>query len=414
MRRVVVIASVLVAVLLVAFGIRFWFAERDNESLTVTAEFISSTGVYVGDPVIVLGVPVGKVEAIDPTPASVRVTLKVDADVKLPADAKAAIVAQSLVAARSVQISPAYKTGPRMDTDAVIPLARTVVPMEWDDIKNSLFDITKSIGRQGPDDPGSAAKVVTSGADALAPHADAVNETITQLSTALAVLSDGRTDLFAIVRNLQVFVSAMSASNGQVESLQQSLATVTNVLGSNRTQVSEAVTALDDVLGNIQTFVSENRDILTANVESITEVTTTLAQQRADIEGVLHQAPTQVANFYNLYKPGTGSMAGVFTVPNFENPIQAVCGAVAAAGQATSERAGDLCAQYLGPYLNTLKTSYPDLLISPTTGTFADPGQQIPSEPGLLDRVPGLSGPPPPNVKRGGDIASLLLPKAGR
>ena len=103
----------------------------------------------------------------------------------------------------------------------------------------------------------------------------------------------------------------------------------------------------------------------------------------------------------------------MFTAANFENPVQAVCGGFASIGTQNSQRGADLCTQYLGAYLTTLKTSYPNFLTSPTSAGFADSGQQIASEPGVLTSVPGLTGPPPQNRTVPRSLSALLLPGGG-
>lgn len=65
-------------------------------------------------------------------------TMHVDHGVPIPADVKAVIVAQNLVAARYVQFTPAYRSsGPTMGNGSVIPVERTAVPVEWDEVKTN-------------------------------------------------------------------------------------------------------------------------------------------------------------------------------------------------------------------------------------------------------------------------------------
>ena len=414
-RKRMTLAAVVCAVVLVAVAAVWWIAgTRGPGDYRITAHVESSTGIYAGDEVTVLGVPVGTIERIKPRALDVAVTLRVDGDVDLPQEVGAAVVAQSLVAGRTLALTPAYTSGPKLARNASIPLSRTTVPMEWDDIKNALSDVTKAIGPQGDGDPGSAATIVSTGADTLAPHAQTFNDTIGLLSEAMSTISDGRADLFAVVRNLQVFVTAMRGSNGQVADLHRDLATVTSVLGDNRRTMGEAITAVDEVLGEVTEFVSTNGDKLTGNVQSLTALSQVLADQRVNIEGIMHQAPTQVVNFYNIYKPALGVMTGVFAAPNFENPIHAVCGGLASVGQPNSRRAADLCVQYFGTYLRTLTTTYPNIMTSPSRSSFSDPGQLIESVPGVTSSVPGISGPPPARTKVPKTLASLLLGEGSR
>ena len=408
---ILALTSVLVVVA-VAMGL--WCGgSRGPKDYRITAHFTSSTGIYAGDEVTVLGVPVGTVDKVEPRALDVVLTLRVKGNVTLPDNVGAAVVAQSLVAGRTIALTPAYTTGATLSHTASIPLGRTTVPMEWDDIKNALSDVTKAVGPHG-DDPGSAATLVSTGADAFAPNAQNVNDTIGLLSNAMSTISDGRADLFAVVRNLQVFVTAMRGSNDQVAQLHRNLATVTSVLGDNRKTLGEAVTAVDSVLTDVTGFVERNRDKLSGSVASLTTLSQVLADQRTNIEGIMHQAPTQVVNFYNIYKPALGVMTGVFAAPNFENPIHAVCGGLASVGQPNSRRAADLCVQHLGTYLRTLTTTYPNILTSPSRSSFSDPGQLVESVPGVLDSVPGITGAPARRTTVPKSLRSLLLGEGSR
>ncbi|WP_024794886.1 MCE family protein [Tomitella biformata] len=361
----------------------------------VTAEFVSATGVFPGDDVRVLGVRAGTIESITPGPESVRVLMHVDDHVRLPADAQALIIAQSLVSARFIQLTPVYTGGPELADDATIPLARTGVPVEWDEVKGALAELSDTLGpggpnAQGPDDPGSLASIVTDASDMVAGNGEAFRTAITELSQAMSTLADGRGDMFAIVRNLQVFVSALKSSDQQIAQFSENLAGVSGVLNSNRDLLGSAMTGLDTALVDIQQFIDENGELLTTELDKIGGVTQLLTDNRASLEEILHQAPTQMANFYNIYKPAQGSMTGVLSLPNMANPIQFICGAIAGAEKANSAEASRLCAQHMGPVLQTLRMNYPDLLINPVTGVFADPGQVIYSQPGLEDTVPNL------------------------
>ena len=80
---------------------------------TVVGYFASAAGVYPGDEVRVVGVPVGSIESITPQADSVKITMRVKDGVKVPADARAVIIAPNLVAARFIQLTPAYNRARR-------------------------------------------------------------------------------------------------------------------------------------------------------------------------------------------------------------------------------------------------------------------------------------------------------------
>ena len=106
----------------------------------------AEVGVYTGSSVRILGVPVGKVTKITPHGTSVTVEMTYDGKYKVPADAFAAVVPPSIVGDRYIQLTPAYTSGPVMKDKAQIPLTRTALPAELDDIFQSLDDLNKSLG----------------------------------------------------------------------------------------------------------------------------------------------------------------------------------------------------------------------------------------------------------------------------
>lgn len=377
------------------------YVRSGSGSTTIAAEFTSATGIYPGDDVKVLGVRVGTVESITPGPRSVRIVLNVDDDVPVPADAQALIVSQSLVSARFVQLTPPYDGGPRMDSGDTVPLSRTGVPVEWDEVTAALAELSDALGPpQNPDsdtadpnDPGSLASVVTRAADMVDGRGAAFKDAMVQLSDAMSTLADGRDDLFSIVRNLQVFVSALKDSSQQITAFNRNLASVAGVLEDNHDLLGSAITTLDSALGDVRGFVDENGRLLTDQIDKIGDVTQVLTDQSDELAAILHQAPTQMSNFYNIYEPAQGSMTGVISVPNLANPIQFICGSIAGAARVNSDEASQLCREYLGPFLSTLRMNYPDLMLNPVTGVFAEPGQVIYSQPGLEDTVPELLPP---------------------
>ena len=133
-------AGVLVA-LLVA-GAAYLFIPGLGKT-KISAHFVSTTGLYEGDVVRVLGVNVGKVTKIEPRDRDTYVEMKIDSSVDVPADAKALIVAQSLVSARFVQLTPVYSGGEQMPNGGEIPIERTAVPVEWDEIKTELTKLSE-------------------------------------------------------------------------------------------------------------------------------------------------------------------------------------------------------------------------------------------------------------------------------
>ena len=384
-RRILQLGAVVVAVAVLAAG---YFMFTAATRTTVVAEFPSTTGLYAGDDVRVLGVEVGKVASIDPEGDFATVTMHIDSDVEIPADAKAVIIAQSLVSARFVQLTPVFSGGPTLADGEIIPLTRTAVPVEWDEIKSELTKLSTALGPEGVDDQGPAGRFIDTAADNLDGNGETLRANLTELSETMRVLSDGRTDLFATIRNLQVFVGALSNSNEQIVQFGGRLASVSQMLAQSSENFGTAMTDLNIAVGEVQRFVADNQEGLVEGVARLADATEVLTTKRPEIERVLHAAPNALANFNNIYQPAQGSLTGAIAANNFSNPINFVCGAVAGIENATSERSADLCRQYLGPVLSTLVFNYPAFLANPITGVDAYEDQIVYPEPGLEQAAP--------------------------
>ncbi|MDH6284483.1 MCE family protein [Prescottella agglutinans] len=419
-RWMIVGGAVVVALAVIAAGVVYLFPGLGKT--TITAEFPSTTGLYAGDDVRVLGVKVGTIESIDPNGTGATVVMNVDRSVEIPADAKAVIMAPSLVAARFVQLTPVYTGGETMADGGEIPIGRTAVPVEWDEIKTELTKLSDALGPQGGADQGSLGTFIDTVGANLDGNGDALRNTLRELSDTMKTLSDGRTDLFGTIRNLQTFVSALSASNQQIVQFGGRLHSVSSLLADTSDELGTALQDLDVAIGDVNRFVTENRDSLTEQVGRLADATSVLVEKRPELEMVLHVAPTALANFYNIYSPKQGSLNGAFAASNARNPINMVCGLIAGLETNDSDRSSDLCAQYLGPVLNSIATNYPGIMTNPAIGAGARPDQIVFSPPSLASEVPPRSAPTTiagplaamPTVAVPKDLGALLNPGGGR
>src|SRR3546814_524291 len=249
---------VVAAVLLVVLG-SVVMLRNEAQSRTFHAHFTEVKGLYVGDSVDMLGVRVGKVTEIDPQPTRVRVTFEVDRGQKIPAGAKAVLVSPSLVSVRHLALSPVYSGGPVLEDGAVIPISRTAVPVEWDDVKDQLLRLTKALGPRGANKRGALSNLVEVSADNLDGQGANLRGTIEALTEAAATLADSGGDIFATVRNLEIFVSALEASEDIVGDFNTSLVSVSKLLAEDGKDLTAMMRALDSALTTVSTFVEENR-----------------------------------------------------------------------------------------------------------------------------------------------------------
>ncbi|GAB4008937.1 MCE family protein [Nocardioides ultimimeridianus] len=320
----------------------------------LTAYFADTDGIYPGDEVRVLGVPVGKIDSITPEGDQVKVTLHVDGGVDLPADAKAVIVAPSLVSSRYVQLTPRYVGGDKLADGATIPITRTAVPVEWDAIKGQLNDLVTALGPNGANKQGALNDLIDAGSTALHGEGGRLNRTIADLASAIRVLDGGSDDAFATVRNLAIFAAAMKRSNGQVGQFITRLDSVSGLLSSDRHLVRGALSSLSVAVGDVERFVQHHRGRIGTLLTRLTSVMRLVTTHQADLAQILHVAPNALRNLIESYHQRQNAVAVDLHGANIHSPGQLICGAIGTAAGTGSEGTEKLCSKLMGNLLDGL------------------------------------------------------------
>jgi phospholipid/cholesterol/gamma-HCH transport system substrate-binding protein len=410
------LAVALVALLAVAV-FTVWPSRGGN---TVVAYFPSAVGLYPGDDVRVVGVPVGRIDSIEPRARDVKVTMTVRDDVTLPADVRAIVIAPNLVSARFVQFTPAFTGGPELADGGEIGLDRTGVPVEWDDVKEQLTDLSTQLGPHEGSVQGPLAEFVNQAADTFDGNGDSFRNALRELSQTAGRLGDSSTDLFGTVRNLQVLVDALSNSNEQIVQFSTHVASVSQVLADSSQDLDQTLGTLNQALADVRGFLNENNSALIGQVNKLTDFTNILTEHSDDIEQVLHITPNGLANFYNIYNPAQGTVGGLLSLPNFANPVQFICGGTFDAGVSPDNfKRAEICRQRMGPVFKRLAVNYPPVLFHPINSITAYKGQIIYDTPATEAKaqtpVPYLQWQPapgvtPPTPSPDGMLSDLILP----
>jgi phospholipid/cholesterol/gamma-HCH transport system substrate-binding protein len=386
---------------------------------SVVGYFTSATGLYPGDDVRVVGVPVGSIESISPEADAVKITMKVQDGVKLPADARAVIIAPNIVAARFIQLTPAYKQGPAMKDGGRIGLDHTGVPVEWDDVKKELTQLSQQLGPQGGQVQGPLGMFIDQAADTFDGNGDSFRRALRELSQTAGRLGDSRTDIFGTVKNLQILINALSNSNEQIVQFSGHLASVSQVLADSSAGLNNTLGTLNQALSDVRGFLGEHNQTLIASINKLTDFTSLLTKQSDDIEQVLHVLPNAMANFYNIYNPAQGTANGLLGLPEFANPVQFICANMDGSGTTDNIKRTEICRQRMAPVLRRLAMNYPPIMLHGINTITAYKGQVIYDTPATEAKaqtyIPYLQWIPsdgrfPPRSGEGGDVSSLMLP----
>jgi phospholipid/cholesterol/gamma-HCH transport system substrate-binding protein len=346
---------ILIAIVVALGGL--YLALPGSGSRTVVAYFANSEGIYVGDNVSVLGVPVGTITGIKAVDGQVRVTMNVDSDIKIPAGAQAAIVAPSLVSSRYVQLAPRYQSGPTLADGGVIPRSRTYVPVEWDQIKDELNRLAVALGPQGANRDGSLSNLVRSAKTTFAGEGVTFANTLTNLSKAVGALNNSSGDIVSTIQNLQIFVTALRESDQQIATFTTRLDAVSSLIDDNGSGLRTAVANLASAVGKVESFVKTNKAQLLTSASGLAAVTKIVAAQQENLAQTLHVAPNAISNLIAAVHRRQNAVGVDLQGANIHSPGQLLCGAIGGASAKPAPQAGELCQQLLGGLLDQLASN---------------------------------------------------------
>jgi len=360
-KTMVIGAAALVAILVAGYFGNMLY--KKLTTTTVTAYFPEVLALYPGDKVQIMGVEVGNIDTIDNAGDKMKVVFHYNSKYKVPENASASVLNPSLVASRVIQLSPPYTGGPVMKDGAVIPIERTQIPIEYDELRNQLTRILKDLGPTDAQPKGPFGDIIESFADGFAGKGDQINRTLKGLSDAVNTLNQGRGDFIQVIKSLAVFVNALHKSDQQFTSLNNDLASFTGKFTNNDQELADALQDLNKVMATTRSFLDKNGDVLAHDVNDVSEATSAILQPepRDGLERALHAYPNFLANLENIYSPATGGLVSVPISPgltSFSNPMQFICSSIQAGSRLGYQDSAELCAQYLAPILDAIKFNF--------------------------------------------------------
>jgi len=330
-----------ILVLLLVAGAFVMF--RPASTKTLVAHFPRTISIYEGSDVRVLGVPVGQVDKVTPSGTDVVVTMSYDADVKVPANAKAVIIAPSIVGDRFVQLTPVYTGGDVISDGAVLQTDRTAVPLELDQIYSSIDDLTVALGPTGANKDGALSDLLETTAANFGGQGAKFHQTIQDFGKLSQTLDDNKEELFGSARELEGFIGTLARNDKTVRRFNQSLSSASSMLAGERQELSASLRNLATALGQVGSFVKENRDALGRNIKGLNQVSQVLVKRRAELDTILKDGPLALNNLALTYNPQAGTLDTNANLGEVLNQVQSdpasfVCGFLSQA-----DSSGALC-----------------------------------------------------------------------
>ncbi len=266
-----------------------------SDKREITAYFADSAGLFVGNDVGILGVPVGTITAIEPAGDKVKVTLELDGDHKIPAKVGAVVVARSVATDRYVELTPVYTKGAELKAGDDIPISRTRTPVDFDQVLESLNGFATGIaGNKETTD--AVKRFIDAGTRALQGRGPLLNQTIHSLAEGVNGLSSQREDVAATLRSLDVLLGAVAENEGTARTFIQQVARAADLLAAERGNFRTAMRELDTAVTLVAEFAVDNKAEIVEALGGSTKLMRTLLTKQDKLSEILRVMPLALEN----------------------------------------------------------------------------------------------------------------------
>lgn len=276
MARLLLGASLLAACLLAAACLPGGAGAR-----TVHAVVENSNNLFVGSEVRVLGLTAGEVTGLAAEGADVWVTMRVRGDVEIAADSRAKITPSALLGERFVALDPAAGRAGLLEDGAVIPLERTAVPAEIDEVLASFERFLEDL------DPETVAELVDVAAETLEGQGEGLNALLDDGATTVRVLSEASDDLMTTVSALAQVTETLAAREQRLGPLIEDWSAVAGTIGEESDELVEGIGHLRRLTGELRPLLDRHGEPLADDLRVATTALATAARNQERIGTML-------------------------------------------------------------------------------------------------------------------------------
>ncbi len=295
-------------------------------AMEITTYLPDSAGLFVGNDVGVLGVPVGKIESIEPVGDRVKVVLTVDGDVDVPADAGAIVTARSVATDRYLELAPVYSDGEKMADGDEIPLERTRTPIDFDTVLATLSQFSKDIGGN-KETARAVERFLKVGAETFEGNGKKINSSIVALGDAVEAVSGQKDNIIGTLGSVDVLTRTLAANERTIREFTATVATATELLADERGNLRRALTTMSTSITVVAAFADKHRNQITGSVNKLTDVIEDLLGNQANLKKMIEVMPLALQNVLSAQGPDGVTNARIS--PTFLTPLgsalQAAC-----------------------------------------------------------------------------------------
>ncbi|UDY22302.1 MCE family protein [Nocardioides sp. Kera G14] len=261
-----------------------------GRGVAVSMDLPASGGLYVGSEVDYRGLKIGKVSAMDLTPAGVRVTLALHSDARVPRDAEVQVADLSAVGEQYVNFLPTHDAGPYLaDGDRIDPTNATLPP-STDKLLESLDSFTTSVN---PDD---LRTVVSELGTMFQGNAENLRQLVDSGDTLIGAALDHEDSTLDLLQSGQQVLKTQQAHSDDIQSFARGLKQVTATLKSSDPQLRDIIQGGPETLKQVQSLVDGLNPVLPQFISNLVTVNQVLTARLPALEQVLVTFPLSVKN----------------------------------------------------------------------------------------------------------------------
>jgi virulence factor Mce-like protein len=292
------------------------------------ADFRRAVQVFPAVKVRVLGVEVGHVVNVRNVTGGVDVSFVVtDPNIQLPRNVQAAVVPMSLLGERYIQLFPAYRGGPTLPSGSTIPMSRTAVPAEPDELIRGLQNYLGGL------DPKTVTAFVENAARTLNGNGADLNRLIQYGADVIQTLSSKGNDLDNLISQFDTLTTALSTRQQALAQLITTYDSVATTVNENRVALEGTIAGLNAAAVQLAQLLTAHQKTLEPDIQTLTRTGQTLNRnidtfaQTGHYATMLFMAATRAADYDHqwLRLGNQGQELGALILMRMEEDLISLC-----------------------------------------------------------------------------------------
>jgi phospholipid/cholesterol/gamma-HCH transport system substrate-binding protein len=300
-----------------------------------TARFTDVAGLVKGDEVRIAGVRVGQVTGIGLSPSKQRpvaqVQLQVDRSVPLPSKVQATIRYRNLVGQRYISLTEgAGSAGRTLSSGATIPLAQTHPALDLTTLFGGFRPLFQALT------PTDVNRLSFEIIQVFQGEGTTVQDLLSHVASLSSSLADKDAVIGSVIDNLTKVLGNVAQRDQQLSNLIVSLQQFVTGLAVDKDAIFNSLQTINGLADTTSNLLSQARPPLAADIQSLGDLSTNLADSKDVLQKFLQLAPTKIdlitrtainGSWFNFYVCGAGGFLVLpGTTPDTGNGITVPAG----------------------------------------------------------------------------------------